>query len=74
LWENATGRPLTDIMREGPWLFTLPAICVLAMTAWKLSGKYWARAVILYLVLGVRFAGGHLFWWAASSPAVPQGM
>ena len=62
LWENTTGKPFTDIMREEPWLFTLPAILILGLTYWKLPRKYWSRAIILYLGLGVGFVGGHVFW------------
>ena len=62
LWQNTTGQPFTDIMREDPWLFFVPAILVLAVTAWKLPRKYWARAVLLYMGLGVGFVGGHVFW------------
>ena len=62
LWQNTTGRPFTDIMREQPELFLLPAILVLAVTAWKLPRKYWARAVLLYLGVSIGFVGGHIFW------------
>ena len=62
LWQNTTGRPFTDIMREDPWLFTIPAILILGLTYWKLPRKYWSRAIILYMGLGVGFVGGHVFW------------
>ena len=62
LWQNTTGRPFTDLMQEEPWLFILPATIVLGVTARTLPRKYWARAVILYMGLGVGFVGGHVFW------------
>ena len=62
LWQNTTGRPFTDMMQEEPLLFILPAVIVLGVTARALPRKYWARAVILYLGLGVGFVGGHVFW------------
>ena len=62
LWQNITGRPFTGIMREEPALFFLPAILILAVTAWKLPRKYWSRAVLLYLGVSIGFVGGHVFW------------
>ncbi len=62
LWQNTTGRPFTDVMRDEPWLFILPAFVVLSLTFWKLPRRFWARAIILYLGLGVGFVGGHVFW------------
>ena len=59
---NTTGRPFTDIMREDPWLFALRAVLIILLTTWRLPRKYWARAVILYVGLGVGFVGGHVFW------------
>ena len=62
LWQNTAGKPFTDIIREDPWLLILPAAIVLGLTAWRLPRRYWARAIILYLGLGVGFVGGHVFW------------
>ena len=62
LWQNTTGRPFTDMMREEPWLFALPAVLVLGATARMLPRQYWARAIILYLGLAVGFVGGYVFW------------
>ncbi len=62
LWQNTTGRPFTDMMREEPLLFALPAILILGVTAWKLPRKYWSRVVLLYLGLSIGLVGGHVFW------------
>ena len=62
LWMNTTGRPYTEVTRDNPWLLAVPAGFVIALIAWKLPRKYWARAVILYLGLGVGFVAGHVFW------------
>ena len=60
-WMNTTGRPYTDIFRDEPWLFTIPAIVILAISARALPRKYWARGVILYLGLSIGLLGGHVF-------------
>ena len=62
LWQNTTGRSFTDIFREQPELFLLPAILILGVTAWKLPRKYWSRAILMYLGVSIGFVGGHIFW------------
>jgi hypothetical protein len=62
LWEHTTRRQFTDIMRERPWLFFLPGITIIFITGLLLPLKYWARALFVYLALGIGIIAGHLFW------------
>ena len=62
LVENTTGRQYTDLMRENPWLYLVPAIWILTIAGWLLPRKYWARAILLYITFGLGFVAGNVFW------------
>ena len=62
LWTNTTQRQFTDIMRENPWLYIIPAAGVVFVSGWQLPRKYYARAIYAYVVFGIGFVGGHVFW------------
>ena len=62
LVSRTTGRQYTDLMRENPWLYVLPAVFVLTMGGWLLPRKFWGRAVFLYIAFGLGFLAGHVFW------------
>lgn len=36
LWQNTTGRPYTEIMRDRLWLLIVPAIVIMAAVMWLL--------------------------------------
>ena len=52
----------TDIMRERPWLYIIPAGGIIFVTGWQLPRRFWARALFAYIVFGIGFVGGHVFW------------
>lgn len=62
LLDNTTRTEFTDIMREEPWLYVLPAVGIIFVFGWLLPQRLWARAFYTYLVFGIGFAGGHVFW------------
>ena len=62
LWTNTTQRQFTDIMRENPHLYAIPAVGIVFLTGWQLPRKLWARALFAYVVFGIGFVGGHVFW------------
>ncbi|MDP6402090.1 MAG: hypothetical protein QF467_00910 [SAR202 cluster bacterium] len=62
LWTNTTQQQFTDIMREKPWTYSIPAIGVIFISGWQLPRKFWGRAVFTYIVFGIGFVGGHVFW------------
>ena len=59
---NTTRRQFTDIMRERPWLYLIPAVGVIFVSGWQLPRRFYGRAVYTYIVFGVGFVGGHVFW------------
>lgn len=62
LWENTTGKPYTEIIREEPGLLIIPSAVIIFVTFWKLPRQYWARAVFLFVGSGIGFVSGHVFW------------
>jgi len=62
LVSRTTGRQYTDLMRENPWLYFLPATFILTVGGWLLPRRYWGRAVFLYIAFGLGFLAGHVFW------------
>lgn len=62
LQDNTTRREFTDIMREEPWLYIVPAVGIVITFGWLLPQRLWARAFYTYLVFGIGFVGGHVFW------------
>jgi hypothetical protein len=62
LIKNTTGRHYTDLMRENPWLYLVPAIWILTIAGWLLPRKYWGRAILIYIAFGLGFVAGHVFW------------
>ena len=62
LWEHTTRREFTDIMRERPWLFTIPGVTIIFLHGLLLPLKYWARALLVYVALAIGIVAGHLFW------------
>ena len=62
LWTNTTQEQFTDIMREKPWLYALPAVGIIFVSGWQLPRKFWARGIFTYIVFGIGFVGGHVFW------------
>ena len=62
LWTNTTQRQFTDIMRENAWMYVIPAVGVIFLFGWQLPRKFWGRAVFTYIVFGIGFVGGHVFW------------
>jgi hypothetical protein len=62
LVENTTGQHYTELMRQNPWLYVVPAIWILIIAGWLLPRKYWGRAILIYIVFGLGFVAGHVFW------------
>jgi len=62
VWKNTTRRQFTDIMRERPWLYLVPAIGVIFVSGWQLPRRFYGRAIYTYIVFGVGFVGGHVLW------------
>ena len=62
LWANTAQRQFTDIMRENPWTYVIPAAGIILGSGWLLPRKYYGRAVFTYIVFGIGFVGGHVFW------------
>ena len=62
LWTNTTQNQFTDIMRERPWLYIIPAGGIIFVTGWQLPRRFWGRAIFAYVVFGIGFVGGHVFW------------
>lgn len=62
LWTNTTQRQFTDIMREKPYLYLVPVLGIIFLSGWQLPTRLWARAIFAYLVFGLGFVGGHVFW------------
>ena len=62
LWTNTTQKQFIDIMRENFWLYTIPAGGIVFLSGWQLPRKLWARALFAYIVFGIGFVGGHVFW------------
>ena len=62
LWKNTTQRQFTDIMRKEPWLYIIPAGGIVLVSGWQLPRKYYGRAILTYIVFGIGFVGGHVFW------------
>lgn len=61
LWTNTTQRQFTDIMRENPYIYLVPALGVIFLSGWQLPRRLWARAIFGYVVFGLGFLGGHVF-------------
>ena len=62
LWTSTTQKQFTDIMRESPLLYAIPAVGIVFLTGWQLPRKLWARALFAYVVFGIGVVGGHVFW------------
>jgi hypothetical protein len=62
LVSRTTGQQYTDLMRENPWLYILPAVFILTLGGWLLPRQYWGRAIFLYVAFGLGFLAGHVFW------------
>ncbi len=62
LWMNTTREQFTIIMQREPWLYIFPAGGVVFVSGWQLPRRYWGRAIYAYVVFGVGFVGGHVFW------------
>ena len=62
LWTNTIQKQFTDIMRENPYLYAIPAIGIIFVLGWQLPRRFWARAIFTYVVFGIGFVGGHVFW------------
>ena len=62
LWTNTTQRQFTDIMRDKPYLYVAPALGIIFVSGWQLPRRLWARAIFAYVVFGLGFVGGHVFW------------
>ncbi len=62
LWTNTTQKEFTDIMLEKPWLYAIPAGGIIFVSGWQLPRKFCGRAIFAYIVFGLGFVGGHLFW------------
>ncbi len=62
LWENTTQRQFTFIMRENPWLLIIPGGTIIFVSGLLLPLQYWARAGYVYLIFGIGFLAGHVFW------------
>lgn len=62
IWRNTTQQQFTDIMRDNPWTFVIPAVGIVLISGWQLPRKSYGRAIFAYLVFGIGFVGGHVFW------------
>ena len=62
LWTSTTQRQFTDLMRDTPWLYIVPAIGLIFVFGWQLPRKFWGRAIFTYIVFIIGFVGGHVFW------------
>ena len=61
-WMNTTRKQFTLIMRENVWLYVIPAAGIVLISGWQFPRRYWARAIFAYMVFGIGFVGGHVFW------------
>ena len=62
VWKNTTRTEFTDIMQDHPWTYVIPSIGILVISGWQLPRKYYGRAIFAYIVFGIGFVGGHVFW------------
>lgn len=62
LWTNTAGEPYTYIMRRNPILLFLPSLAVLAVFAWCLPRRYWARVLLIWATYGMGLLAGHVVW------------
>ena len=62
LWTNTTRRQFTVVMQENPWLYIIPAGGIVFISGWQLPRRYYGRAIFMYIVFGLGFVGGHVFW------------
>ena len=60
LWSNTTREQFTDIMREKPLLYFAPtALIALIIGSWFPRSL---RALLVAVMYGLGFVGGHVFW------------
>ena len=62
VWMNTVGEPFTFILRRNPYLLFLPAFGLLAVLAWCLPHRYWARVLLVWATYGMGLLGGHVIW------------
>lgn len=62
VWSNTTGRPYTFIMRDNTWLFPLLALPGVVLLAYWLPRRIWARTTLIWIVFGLGFVAGHVYW------------
>ena len=62
VWSNTAGKPYTFIMRDNTWLFPLFAVPGIVLTAYRLPQRIWARASLVWVVFGLGFLAGHVYW------------
>ena len=56
------GTPWTHIMRDNQLYFIVPALAVLGYFGSRLGLGVANRAIVIYIVFGIGFVGGHVFW------------
>lgn len=60
LWSNTTREQFTDIMREKPWLYFAPTVLFTLIIGSWLPRNF--RALLVAVMYGLGFVGGHVFW------------
>ena len=62
LWMNTTDEPYTFIMRRNPHLLFIPSFVLLAILAWCLPPRYWARILVMWATYALGLVAGHVVW------------
>ncbi len=62
LWSSTAGEQFTPIMRDNPWIYIIPAVGIIAFLGAALPQRQYGRAVFMYVVFGLGFLAGHVFW------------
>ena len=62
LWKATTGEPYTHIMRRNPWVLPTLAFPLMGLAVWKVPFHWWGRVLLVWVVGGLWFLAGHVFW------------
>lgn len=62
LWRATTAGPYTYIMRRNPWVLPAMALPVMGLAVWRIPFYWWGRILLVWVVGGLWFIAGHVFW------------